>query len=182
MLLADDEIWARENNQGTDSFQHAIAEKACGGNCISPSPKRMTGQDRRVAGRTAHPWRRARIPLGDRACVVEVAGHDRSDRRLGNRGRIPKTAVARWGLILTLRASMTALLHCAGYITTAMHSACRPSSPYMHGDYAGGADRTWITASSGSGDVAVSPIYGWASSKTRNRSVASSTPTVATNA
>jgi hypothetical protein len=60
---------------------------------------------------------------------------------------------------------------------------CRsPRSPYMRGDYAGGADRTWITASSGSGDVAVSPMYGWASSKTRNRSVASSTPTVATNA
>ena len=60
---------------------------------------------------------------------------------------------------------------------------CRsPRSPYMHSDYAGGADRTWITASNGSGDAAVSPMYGWASSNTRNRSVASSTPTVATNA
>jgi hypothetical protein len=44
VLRADDEIWARENNyQSTNNFQHATAEKAFGGNCISLSPKRMTG-------------------------------------------------------------------------------------------------------------------------------------------
>ena len=47
---------------------------------------------------------------------------------------------------------------------------CRYEPRYMHSDYAGGADRTWITASNGSGDAAVSPMYGWASSNTRNRS------------
>src|SRR5271168_3091025 len=45
-------------------------------------------------------------------------------------------------------------------------------------DYAEGTDRDRITVPSGFRDVAASPRYGWESSKTRNRTVASSTPTV----
>lgn len=52
--------------------------------------------------------------------------------------------------------------------------------PSLLRDYRGVGDRTWITSRSGSGDVAISPMNGCESSKTRNRLAATSTPRVAT--
>ena len=63
----------------------------------------------------------------------------------------------------------------------AEHIADRPPpSPYRHLDYAGGCERTWTTSRSGSGDVAISPVNGNESSKTRNTAVATSVATLAT--
>ena len=78
--------------------------------------------------------------------------------------------------------SFVPLWHHFGQQILSGHWPTMEAIGWYGGNYAGEAARTWMTAFSDSDDVAVSPIYGWVSSRTRNRSVASSTATVAANA